>query len=206
MFCQNCGTECEGKFCPNCGTKIESPKAPQSAQTMPPQDDDLYIELKDPKGKWAAFTLCLLLGWLGAHRFYTRKYISAAVYILLLFVFPYALPLCILYDLFTIINNSFFWDHKKMVARYQASENKSKIDAWMIDFGVLALLFAVFLLAGHPFASCVEMVASIGIPAFGILTLDAYRKGKPYVMPLIFFLLCFVPFLASAAGLTTLSV
>lgn len=208
MFCPNCGTECNGNFCPNCGTKLEAPKPPQTVSAPSQntkQDTDLYIEVNDPKGKWPAFFLCLFLGWLGAHRFYTRKYISAVVYIAMLVLTPWALPFCIIYDLITIVTNSFFWDHKEMVARYQSSEDKSTIDGWMIAFGVLALLLIAFMLIGRPFTAAFEMVAAFGLPVFGILTLDDYRKGKPYTIPLIFCLICLIPFVASALGIVTLS-
>lgn len=35
-----------------------------------------------PKKKWLAFFLCLILGYFGAHRFYERKYITGALYLL----------------------------------------------------------------------------------------------------------------------------
>ena len=94
---------------------------------------------------------------------------------------------------------------KEMVARYQASEDKSTIDGWMIAFGVLALLLIAFMLIGRPFTAAFEMVAAFGLPVFGILTLDYYRKGKPYTIPLIFCLICLIPFVASALGIVTLS-
>lgn len=209
MFCPNCGTECNGNFCPNCGTKLEAPKPPQAAPAPSQATNQAtapYIKIEDPKGKWPAFFLCLFLGWLGAHRFYTRKYISALIYIVMLFLAPWALPVCIIYDLITIVTNSFFWDHNEMVARYQASENKSKIDGWMIAFAILALLLIILVATGEPFNSGIEMTCAIGLPIFGVLTLDTYRKGKPYTMPLFFCLICLLPFVANALGIVSLSV
>lgn len=209
MFCPNCGTECNGNFCPNCGTKLEAPKPPQAApapsQTTN-QATDPYIKIEDPKGKWPAFFLCLFLGWLGAHRFYTRKYISALVYIAMLFLAPWALPVCIIYDLITIVTNSFFWDHEKMVAAYQTSSNKDTTEPWMFVFAIFVALFVIFLFAGIPFGTCVGGLCALGVPVFGVLILDAYRKGRPYAMPLFFFVVCIIPFFADAAGIVSLSV
>lgn len=191
MFCPNCGKECSSKFCPNCGTNLESIQQKISTET---KSNDTYIEIKDPKGKWQTFFLCLFLGWLGLHRLYTKKYISAAVYLLMLVVVPWALPFCVIYDLITIITNSFFWDHKQMVARYQASEDKNKIDGWMV--AMLILIPISLLLASQSddlFRGTVEMFSILGIPTYGVLTLDSYRKGKPILFPLVFLILCLIP-------------
>ena len=203
MICPNCKTECSSNFCPNCGAKLNQPNPSQSqTPTESVQTSEPYIEVKDPKGKWPAFFLCLFLGWLGAPRLYTKKYISAAAYLLMLFIFPLALPFCIIYDLFTIITNSFFWDHKQMVARYQASENKNRIEGWMI---AMLILIPISLLLSFQsddmFHTAVEMFCFFGVPVFGILTLDSYRKGKPFAMSLVFCLICLAPFLAYGAGI-----
>lgn len=207
-ICPNCGAKCEGKFCPDCGTKLEDNQPSRGKVVVPPKyeiKDDPYIQFNDPKGKWPAFFLCLFLGWLGAHRFYTKKYASAAVYLLMLVLAPWALPFCIIYDLITIITNSFFWDHKQMVARYQASENKNRIEGWMI---AMLILIPISLLLSFQsddmFHTAVEMFCFFGVPVFGILTLDSYRKGKPFAMSLIFCLICLAPFLAYGAGIISL--
>lgn len=205
MICPNCKTECSSNFCPNCGAKLNQPNPSQfQTPTESVQTSEPYIEVKDPKGKWPAFFLCLFLGWLGAHRLYTKKYISAAAYLLMLFIFPLALPFCIIYDLFTIITNSFFWDHKQMVARYQASENKNKIEGWFYAFIILIALFVIFTLAGIPIQTSIGGLCAFSVPIFGILTLDSYRKGKPYTMPLILCLIFLLPFLAHGAGIISL--
>lgn len=194
MICPNCKTECSSNFCPNCGAKLNLPN-PSQFQTPaePVQTSEPYIEVKDPKGKWPAFFLCLFLGWLGAHRFYTKKYISAFAYILMLFLAPYLLLFFIVYDLITIITNSFFWDHEQMVARYQAYGDKNKIDGWMIAFLILIPISLMIAFdSSNIFYSSVEAFSGLGAPVFGLLTLDAYRKGKTFTFPLLFLILCLI--------------
>ena len=195
-ICPNCGAKCEGKFCPDCGTKLEDNQPSRGKVVVPPKyeiKDDPYIQFNDPKGKWPAFFLCLFLGWLGAHRFYTKKYISAFAYILMLFLAPYLLLFFIVYDLITIITNSFFWDHEQMVARYQVYGDKNKIDGWMIAFLILIPISLMIAFdSSNIFYSSVEAFSGLGAPVFGLLTLDAYRKGKTFTFPLLFLILCLI--------------
>lgn len=60
-------------------------------------------DLKSPKSKWVAFILCLLLGWLGFHRFYVGKVGTGLIYM-------FSLGLCgvgVLIDLVVILLGGF---------------------------------------------------------------------------------------------------
>lgn len=60
-------------------------------------------DLKSPKSKWLAFILCLLLGWLGFHRFYVGKVGTGLIYM-------FSLGLCgvgVLIDLVVILLGGF---------------------------------------------------------------------------------------------------
>jgi restriction system protein len=39
-----------------------------------------YVTMTSDKKKWTAFWLCLLLGWIGAHRFYVGKIGTGIIY------------------------------------------------------------------------------------------------------------------------------
>lgn len=195
MFCPNCGTESSGKFCPNCGTNLEVlPK-----DSIKITSEKAYIEVKDPKGKWATFFLCLFLGAFGAHRFYTKKYKSGILYLILflvtgfllgdpLFIFPF-----IIYDLFTILTNSFFLDRKQMVEIYNSKEHH-KTDSWLIAFIVLVVIFLISVFGiKNTFDTTVLLICGLGIPIFGVISVDDYRKGKSIAIPLALMIVFFIP-------------
>ena len=91
MFCQKCGTQNNDNAvtCANCGESFN--KQPmQSAQ--PFQQPVINIvntnnntntagAAGNPKNKWVAFVLCLLLGFVGAHKFYDGKVGMGILYI-----------------------------------------------------------------------------------------------------------------------------
>jgi restriction system protein len=62
-----------------------------------------YVTMTSDKKKWTAFWLCLLLGWVGAHRFYVGKIGTGLIF---LFSFGF-LGIGIIYDLLCIILGSF---------------------------------------------------------------------------------------------------
>ena len=88
MFCKQCGAKIEDentKFCPICGVdvKSEAPKA-KAVKEQPAKEQPVVVNVTNQntnvnslgipqKSKWVAFFLCLFLGFLGAHRFYTGK-------------------------------------------------------------------------------------------------------------------------------------
>lgn len=78
IFCTHCGCgiSSASKFCPKCG------KNPRSIPD--PWDDAVKYNsnIKESKSWLVTLLLCLFLGWLGAHRFYTRRYVSAVFYVL----------------------------------------------------------------------------------------------------------------------------
>ena len=206
MFCPNCGTECSSKFCPNCGTQIPDDK-PKPVESSKAEDSSLYIQFQDPPKKWSTFFLCLFLGMFGVHRFYAKKFASGFIYLAMTFLYPFFTLCGVLFDLFCIITNSFFIDHQKMIERYQATKHEEKIEGWLIAFIVLAVFAGLLAaLSTNHFLSFVEYFSAFGVPTFGIITLAYYRKGKPFTVPLVLAIVCFLPLASAALGFTTLSV
>lgn len=207
MFCPNCGTECSSKFCPNCGAQIPEDKPKSAVEPAKSEESSLYIQIQDPPKKWPIFFLCLFLGMFGAHRFYAKKFISGFVYLAMTFLDPFFTLCGVFFDLFCILTNSFFIDHQKMVEQYQATEHEDKAEGWFIAFVVLAVFSGLLAtLSANHFLSFVEYFSAFGVPTFGVITLAYYRKGKPFTVPLVFAVICFLPIISAALGLTTLSV
>ena len=73
MYCPNCGNELSdlAKICPNCGHPIK-------------EEEDLSNV--SPKSRLAAALLCFFLGWIGAHRFYVGRPVSAILMCITLIV------------------------------------------------------------------------------------------------------------------------
>lgn len=88
MYCSHCGTQISetAKFCPECGAGNQATQTVSTPSTQPivvnvmnnntntntniNQVDSVMIPLKS---RWTAFFLCLLAGYLGAHKFYVGK-------------------------------------------------------------------------------------------------------------------------------------
>ena len=73
-------------FCPNCGHSVkkqttanESTEQQRIVYVQAPQQD-IYVHERKSKG--LAMTLCFFLGWMGAHEFYLRKYLSGSLYLI----------------------------------------------------------------------------------------------------------------------------
>jgi TM2 domain-containing membrane protein YozV len=81
-FCSNCGTKLNdgAKYCPKCGIATDS----HIVYAQSPQQD-IYVHARKSKG--LAMTLCFFLGWMGAHEFYLRKYLSGSLYLLFSWTF-----------------------------------------------------------------------------------------------------------------------
>ena len=87
MFCPNCGKENpdDSYYCRDCGCALKE-NAPaagpgmnhNASQRQKPKEEKSYRF----RSKWTAFVLCLLLGWLGIHRFYTGKIGSGILFAL----------------------------------------------------------------------------------------------------------------------------
>lgn len=83
-FCKHCGGKIptDAVLCTLCGRQVEELHQAGSAQ---PQivinnanantntNTNMVGAMGRPKNKWAAFCLCLFLGWVGAHKFYEGK-------------------------------------------------------------------------------------------------------------------------------------
>ncbi len=90
MFCNSCGKEVAStaEFCPNCGNSMKT-AAFAAPPVVPTQYDRQSMSQAgavagvSAKTKKVTFLLALLLGWYGAHRFYTGK-IKTAIAMLVL--------------------------------------------------------------------------------------------------------------------------
>lgn len=81
--CPRCGNKTTDLFCSKCGTNLAN-NAPGQAfgntQSNPVQIiHNTYVQQTapdhpgKPRSKWVAFTLCILWGYFGAHKFYEGK-------------------------------------------------------------------------------------------------------------------------------------
>lgn len=91
-LCKSCAKEVKNSatMCPYCGAsflnkksviredEIEREKDYQSTNENGPYMNNGLI--RGPFNKWISIVLCLLLGFLGAHKFYERKYITGIFY------------------------------------------------------------------------------------------------------------------------------
>ena len=107
MFCPNCGKENpdDSYYCRDCGAALKA-NAPAAGPGIPVQSTETprkKPEVYNFRSKWVAFFLCLLLGWLGIHRFYTGK-IGSGIFYALSFGF---LGLGWFLDLFSILCGAF---------------------------------------------------------------------------------------------------
>ena len=77
-FCKFCGEiiDKECVICPKCGKQVEELKAEQPNIVINNANNNVNTNVVGygrPKNKWTAFSLCLFLGPLGAHKFYEGK-------------------------------------------------------------------------------------------------------------------------------------
>jgi len=83
-FCKNCGKQISdiAVICPLCGAQVEQIEyAPRAADSAVEYEYEYEEEASSGRSRWVAFFLCLFLGWLGIHRFYTGKVGTGIVYI-----------------------------------------------------------------------------------------------------------------------------
>lgn len=73
LYCQNCGKDVgESNFCPNCGKETSKPMVVHQNTC----NDCVKVN------KIAYALLAILLGGIGIHRFYARRFVSGILYIL----------------------------------------------------------------------------------------------------------------------------
>lgn len=108
LHCPYCGAPTKSDVCEYCGCTIKREET-QTIQTNSTINVNVVQEQPkiSPRSNLTALLLCIFLGWLGFHRFYTGKVISGIVYMLTFGLFG----LGILYDLILIACHS-FKDHK----------------------------------------------------------------------------------------------
>ena len=88
-FCKHCGQQIDKDcvVCPVCGKQVEDLKSSQQPVVINNTNAntnsvDVKMENRGTeKNKWVAFVLCLLLGLVGAHKFYEGKILVGVVYI-----------------------------------------------------------------------------------------------------------------------------
>ncbi len=89
-FCKNCATEINdsSKICPNCGTvfehsvNIETDNFEEKKEKYN-DNNNQYMNnplVRGPFNKNITLVLCVLLGWLGIHKLYERKYYAFILY------------------------------------------------------------------------------------------------------------------------------
>lgn len=96
-LCKKCLKEVKDNamICPYCGEAFTNKKEVVIEDTIHEENNfekyttekRPYMDngiIKGPFNKWISITLCILLGWLGAHKFYERKYITGIFYALTL--------------------------------------------------------------------------------------------------------------------------
>lgn len=130
VICTGCQTEHSAKFCPGCGksapeysTDASVPSPGNSASIQPESSAMPTIVINNtntntntntnvnanvgymhpPKSKMVALILCILLGYLGAHHFYTGKTGMGIVYLLTVGLFGIGW----IFDIVRILTGSF---------------------------------------------------------------------------------------------------
>ena len=73
QYCSSCGAVVKktAELCPTCGVRQQS------------HTQQSYAPRTEGKNKWVAFVLAFLLGGLGIHKFYLKKYAQGVIYLLL---------------------------------------------------------------------------------------------------------------------------
>ena len=82
-ICKNCGqrVEEEKTICSYCGKKFIQKESTLIKEKVEEDSEPIFGLHKNKYNKWISMTLCLLLGWLGAHKFYERKYVLGFLYL-----------------------------------------------------------------------------------------------------------------------------
>lgn len=84
-FCKFCGEKIpeDAIICTHCGRQVEQVKSEQANVVINNTNTNVNrnIGAGKPKNKWVALLLCILIGFLGAHKFYEGKILLGIVYI-----------------------------------------------------------------------------------------------------------------------------
>ena len=86
-FCEHCGNKVaiDAVICPKCGTQLEELKTTEkkeSPQIIINNANVTGVPGRKQCDKWIALLLCILLGFLGAHKFYEGKGGMGVLYLL----------------------------------------------------------------------------------------------------------------------------
>ena len=115
--CPRCGAILENGVCPYCGYESTEQKEDNRVndsgttiiqtvvpvQDAPKQESVINVRVVSTKSRMVTLLLCLFFGILGAHRFYTGKFVSGIIYLFTggLLMFGWA------FDLFMILIGGF---------------------------------------------------------------------------------------------------
>lgn len=98
-FCKHCGKQIKmaAVICPHCGCQVESIQQETTAQpniVINNSNSNSNVNQNvnvcgygRPKNKWVAFLLCLLVGYLGIHKFYEGRIGMGILYLLTMGLF-----------------------------------------------------------------------------------------------------------------------
>lgn len=75
LYCPQCGEKMDAdqRYCTSCGWDAEAPEEPPPLPQRGPVESPRDLGPASDKNRLTALLLCVLLGWLGAHRFYIDK-------------------------------------------------------------------------------------------------------------------------------------
>ena len=76
MYCNKCGRQFEGNFCPNCGSSA------QNTYSTQPQVQTGFNDQYSDRDWLVTLLLSIVLGHLGAHRFYCGKIGTGIIWLL----------------------------------------------------------------------------------------------------------------------------